>query len=130
MLMLTQEITMIFKLIISTLLVSVLGLERKLSRKPGGIRTIALVGCATTLFTVLALQVNETKILAGIITGIGFLGGGVIIKEKRRVMGLTTAAMVWMVAAIGISVGLGFYLAAISTTILSFLILRSKTKRK
>jgi putative Mg2+ transporter-C (MgtC) family protein len=122
------EVVIVLKMLLTAGLVGVLGMERQISHKPLSVRTVMFVGCATTLFTAIALQVNAPFVLSGIITGIGFLGGGVIVTstQKGEVHNLTTASMVWIVAAIGILVGIDLYLVAMCATAISFVILRSK----
>ena len=123
---LSFELVLIGKMLLASLLTYILGKEREVSKKPIGIRTTILIGCATTLFSSIAAGTESYFIFIGVISGIGFLGGGVIMKEEGRVTGLTTAALIWMIAAIGICIGLDFYLTAILSTFLSFLILKSK----
>ena len=111
----------------------VIGLERKMTHKEAGMRTFALICLGATLFVMLGRLISidndfgsldPTRIIGQIIVGIGFLGAGVIIFEERsqKLRGLTTAAMMWVTAAIGAAVGLGFYSVAIVTTILVLLI--------
>jgi putative Mg2+ transporter-C (MgtC) family protein len=123
-----DEVVIILKMLLTSGLVSILGLERQMSHKPVSVRTVVLVGSATTLFTSIALILNASFVISGIITGIGFLGGGVIVtaSDKKEVRNLTTASMVWIVAAIGICVGINLFYVAIAATITSFVVLRSK----
>ena len=103
-----------------------IGVEREIKHKPTGIGTITLVVAGAMIFTHLSniVDPNSTsRIAASIVTGIGFLGAGAIIASKGEVHGLTTAASLWAVAAIGLAVGVGFYAAAIITAILIFLVL-------
>ena len=120
------ELEIIGKLFLAVLLTSLLGMERRVAKKPGGTRTMALVGCSTTLFTSLAIQINVPTIISGVLIGIGFLGSGVINRKKDEIKGLTTGALIWTVATIGISIGLGYYLSAILITLISLFILRNK----
>jgi putative Mg2+ transporter-C (MgtC) family protein len=103
-----------------------IGVERETHRKPAGIRTYGLVCLGSCLFTLLSFlgpTLDPKRIAAAIITGVGFLGAGTIWKYGTRVRGLTTAAGLWVAAAIGMTFGYGYYLLAtvpIILTILSF----------
>jgi putative Mg2+ transporter-C (MgtC) family protein len=116
---------------------AVIGLERTFHGRPAGFRTHALVCVASALLMLVTVYQNEwmtqvamdairtvpTRMAQGIMTGIGFLGAGVIFKEGLTVRGLTTAASIWMTASIGILVGIGFWFAAILGTVATLLIL-------
>lgn len=121
------ETEIITRLILAAVIGSVLGLERKIHNKPGGTRTHALVCLGSALFTITSMDFSGTgdpsRIAAGIVTGIGFLGAGTIFKTKNRVLGLTTAAELWTVAAIGIAVGAGMYFVSIAAAIIVFMVL-------
>jgi putative Mg2+ transporter-C (MgtC) family protein len=100
-----------------------LGVEREWHGHPAGIKTLGLVGVGACLFSGLGLEAfgsttDPTRIAAQIVTGVGFLGAGAILRQGNEVHGLTTAASIWMTAAIGMSVGFGFYVPAIFTTLL------------
>lgn len=112
------------------------GLERELSGKPAGLRTNILICVGAALFTHISIAVAEigfspdghpygdtTRIAAQIVSGIGFLGAGAILHARGAVVGLTTAATIWVVAAIGSAVGGGLYVEAVGTTILVGLVL-------
>ena len=124
----TQDI--IIRLLITFALAGLIGMEREFRRKPAGLRTNVMVGLGSTLMTLASVQaaglfsglpVDPTRIAAQIVTGIGFLGAGTILqKSPSNVMGLTTAATLWVVAGIGIAVGFGFYMEAVVTTVLVF----------
>jgi putative Mg2+ transporter-C (MgtC) family protein len=116
----------VVRLGVATLIGSVLGLNRELRNKPAGMRTHALVALGAALLTLMAMQfgimesgkVNSnamSRVVQGVITGIGFLGGGVILRDqqKRDVHGLTTAASIWVAAALGISCGAGAWPTAV-----------------
>jgi putative Mg2+ transporter-C (MgtC) family protein len=124
--MISEEILMIFKLIVSAILMFILGRERQKKRRFIGPRTLILIGCASTLFSSIGFKFQNFFIIGGLITGVGFIGGGLITKEKGKVAGLTTAALIWMASTIGTIVGLEFYLTAIFTTFFSFFVLKSK----
>ena len=121
------------RLILSVLLSGLIGFERQLHKRTAGLRTHILVALGSCLIMLTSLYVfdiykgiaavDPSRIAAGVITGIGFLGAGAIIREPEGIKGLTTAASLWVVAGIGLAVGCGFYLAAITTTTLAFLAL-------
>ena len=125
-----STIDIIIRLLITFVLAGLIGIEREHQRKPAGLRTNIMVGLGSTLMTLAYIQaadlfrgspVDPTRIAAQIVTGIGFLGAGTIInKGPSVVVGLTTAATLWVVAGIGIAVGFGFYLEAIIVTALVF----------
>ena len=114
-----------------------IGLERTFHGRPAGFRTHALVSVASALLMIVtvyqadwmtaapadSIRTDPTRMAQGIMTGIGFLGAGVIFKEGLTVRGLTTAASIWITAAIGILVGVGFYLPAVVGTIATLIIL-------
>ncbi|APJ04753.1 MgtC/SapB family protein [Silvanigrella aquatica] len=106
-------------LIVGTLV----GLEREYRGKLAGIKTNALICAASALFTALSLIISEygssdiTRIIAQIVSGIGFIGAGAIFKSSSKVQGLTTAAVIWTVSALGILVGYGIFLPTIMITI-------------
>jgi putative Mg2+ transporter-C (MgtC) family protein len=100
----------------------ILGLERELEDKPAGTRTFAVVAMGSCLFTLVGVQAFDGKddavsrLVAQIVTGIGFLGAGTIIQVKDKVEGLTTAAGIWSVAAVGMAFGFGLYVLGAGTT--------------
>jgi len=122
------ELELVARVILGFILSGIVGLEREVSLKPAGLRTHILVGLGSTLLTVLSLNAfpysDSSRVAASIIVGIGFLGAGTIIKTKEKVIGLTTAATLWIVASIGVAVGAGFYLLATIATTLAFLVLK------
>lgn len=114
------------KLGISLLLGSILGFEREYNNKPAGFRTIALICIGATTFTLMSMHISSSspdRIAANIVTGIGFIGAGVIFKSGANVYGLTTSATIWVAAAIGMAVGAGEYIFAAAVTVLSLTIL-------
>ncbi len=122
------ETEIIIKLLLSAGLGMLIGLEREIHKKPAGLRTHAIVSLGACLFTITGLSFigdgeNLSRIIQGIITGIGFIGAGIIFQAKDRVRGLTTAAEIWSLAAIGILVGLGNYTVATLATALILIIL-------
>lgn len=100
-----------------------LGLEREWRRKAAGIRTIALICMSSTLFTILSIQIGGTmssdRIASNILTGVGFIGAGVIFRGGFTVDGITTAATIWISAAIGMAIGIGDYRLAWFTEIVA-----------
>ena len=119
-------IEIIYRLFLGASLGALIGAERSFLKKYIGLRTFALVSLGATLFSIIATKFGidpSSRILANIILGIGFLGGGIIFFEKERIWGATTAAALWVTAAIGAAVGQGFYLEAFVTTILVILVL-------
>lgn len=102
----------IIKLSLALLLGGIIGIEREYLNKAAGLRTLILISlgsCMFTIFSMLVTQGSPDRIASNIVTGIGFLGAGVIFKEDTRVKGLTTAASIWVTAAIGMGVGGGYY---------------------
>jgi len=122
------ELELVAKVILGFIFSGIVGLEREVSLKPAGLRTHILVGLGSTLLTILSLDAFPTsdpaRVAASIIVGIGFLGAGTIIKTKEKVVGLTTAASLWIVASIGVATGAEYYLLAAITAILAFLVLK------
>lgn len=123
----------VLRLILSVVLSGFIGLERQWHRKEAGLRTHILVCMGSCLIMLTSLHVfdiykamvtlDPTRIAAGVITGVGFLGAGAIIFERGGVKGLTTAASLWVMAGIGLAVGCGFYIAATMTTLLTLIVL-------
>lgn len=117
----------ILKIFLSVLFGSILGLEREIRGKSAGFRTLALICFGSTIFTIcsylLGVTDNRDRIAANIITGVGFLGAGVIFRNNINVSGITTAASIWVAAAIGMLIGIGEYQLAIISLGLSLVIL-------
>jgi putative Mg2+ transporter-C (MgtC) family protein len=120
------EFDIIFRLLLSLALGALIGFERELKHRPAGLRTHMLVSLGATIFTVLSLSfdVEPARIAAAIVTGIGFLGAGSIIAQKGHIRGITSAATLWVVAAIGLSVGIGEYILAIISAVIVFVVLQ------
>ena len=130
-------IEIISRLLLALVAGGVIGLERAFHGRPAGIRTHSLVCVSSALLMLLTyyqwdilkdmpietIRVDPTRMAQGIMTGIGFLGAGVIMQEKLSVRGLTTAASIWMVASIGIMVGMGFHVAAFSAVVITLIVL-------
>ena len=110
------------KVLISTICGAIVGYERELKNKSAGLRTIILICVGSCLFTVASFAAAQytgdpTRILSTIVTGIGFLGGGVIVQHEDKLIGITTAAFIWVVSAIGILCGLGMIITPILLTL-------------
>ena len=125
-----QLVHVLIRLIAATLLGAVVGLQREKAGKPAGLRTHILVCLGTAVFVLSCSGVGMSleglsRVIQGIVTGIGFIGAGSILKlsEERDIQGLTTAAGVWMTAAIGVSVGLGSLGVALLSTFFTLIIL-------
>ncbi len=107
----------------------IVGLERQLRGKPVGIRTSSLICLGTYIFVAVSAQLNNstaadpTRIIGQVITGIGFLGGGVILTKEGIVLGVTSAATIWTLAAIGCCIGIGNHASGIKLAVISVLIL-------
>ncbi|MBC7327855.1 MgtC/SapB family protein [bacterium] len=114
-------------MIISLILSGIVGWQRERIQRPAGLRTHMLVCLGSTLLTLVSVSIpgaDPMRLASGIVTGIGFLGAGTIIRSTpTEVRGLTTAASIWMIAGIGIAVGVGFYLGAVLTTVFAYMIL-------
>ncbi len=115
----------VIKLLIAFVLSALIGFERQLRKEPAGLRTHMLVCIGATLLTIVSInfQQDPARIIAGIVTGIGFIGAGTIIARQFKVIGLTTAASLWFVAALGITIGVGLYWLAVIATIVVLIIL-------
>lgn len=130
----SYEATNMFRLLFASFLSGLIGIEREIHGRSAGFRTHLLVGVATCLMMIIseyffekygglssniAVRMDPARVAAQIITGIGFLGAGVIIKSGQIVRGLTTAACLWMVAGVGMAVGIGLYAPAVMVAVLS-----------
>jgi putative Mg2+ transporter-C (MgtC) family protein len=128
-----SDLELIIRLLVSVLLGGIIGFERERSHKPAGFRTHIFVCMGACLFTMASFYLlptdiigsfDATRIAAGVVAGISFIGAGSIIALRGDVKGLTTAASLWVIAAIGLIVGLGNYILPIITTIIAYVILR------
>jgi putative Mg2+ transporter-C (MgtC) family protein len=124
----TETLTLAGNLLLATVCGAVIGLEREIHRKPAGLRTNMLIALGAALFTHASITLigeKSDRIAAQIVTGIGFLGAGTIIRNgKDSVTGLTSAATVWVVASLGILAGAGNVPATVAGTVIAFLILQ------
>lgn len=130
-----QLVIIVFRLLASALLGAAFGFERERAGKPAGLRTHLLVTIGTTVFVLACTGYGMnsdglSRVIQGIVTGIGFIGAGSILKldKKREVHGLTTAAGIWIAAAVGVSVGLGVLGLAVMATVLGVIVLRLLVK--
>jgi len=122
------HLDLLLQLALASLLGGAIGMERELSGKPAGLRTNILICVGATLFTVLSLKLSAGqgdpgRIAAQILTGVGFIGAGTILHARGAVTGLTSAATIWVVSAIGMAVGAGAYIEATGTTLLVMIVL-------
>jgi len=128
----SDEVLMLLRLLLACGLGMTVGLERELAGKAAGFRTHTLVCLGAALFALVSIYAFETgadiaRVAAGVVTGIGFLGAGAIIhREGGTVEGLTTAASIWAIAAIGLTAATGLYWLACLATVLTLLLLRSE----
>lgn len=128
-----SSIEIIFRLILSTIIGSLIGIEREFKNRPAGLRTHVLVTLGSTLIMLISIDgfkdlggtYDLARIAAQVVSGIGFLGAGTIMVRKNRVDGLTTAASLWVSAGIGLGVGVGYYLASVVTGAIVLLTLKS-----
>ena len=117
---------MVIKLVVALALGLIVGIEREFVGKEAGTKTYSLVTLGAALFTILSFDPNfpdPSRIIAQIITGIGFLGAGLIIFHENKIHGLTTAAGLWAMAGIGVATGMGYYFIAFTGTVLILFIL-------
>ncbi len=122
-----DQLAIVGRLAFAAVLGAFIGLERELRGYPAGVRTVALVAMGATLFTEVGeLLGEENRVAAGIVTGIGFLGAGVIFREGYTVRGITTAATIWAAAAIGMAIGRELYLVAGLGAVLVFILLEAR----
>lgn len=126
-------LAILFRMVLSAFLGGIVGLEREVHRHPAGLRTHILVCMGSALIMLTSMYVfdiykgiatvDPSRIAAGVITGIGFIGAGAIMRYGESVKGLTTAASLWIVSAAGLAVGCGFYIAAIFATFIATVVL-------
>ncbi|MFY9461734.1 MAG: MgtC/SapB family protein [Candidatus Sungiibacteriota bacterium] len=128
-----ETLSIFIQLLLAVFLGALIGLERELQGKSAGLRTYALVSLGACLFTIVPLYgfkgfldvsaLDPSRVAAQVVLGIGFLGGGIIFLKGDIVYGLTTAAGLWISAALGVAVGAGLYWAAIFATFIALAIL-------
>jgi putative Mg2+ transporter-C (MgtC) family protein len=133
----------LLRLVAAALLGGVIGLERELDEKAAGLRTHMLVASGSALFTLISaygfsaflghgkvVSFDPSRIAAQVVTGIGFLGAGIIFRQGFTIRGLTTAASLWLVAAIGMAAGAGYWAGAVLATVVGFVSLRPLERLK
>jgi len=124
-----DELEMVLRVLLAVALGAIIGFQRGKAEKPAGMRDLVLICAGAALFTVVSIYgfgaVDQARVAAGIVTGIGFLGAGAIIRrgEGGVVKGLTTAATIWVTAGIGLAAGAGMYILATVTTFLALVVL-------
>jgi putative Mg2+ transporter-C (MgtC) family protein len=122
------EIVMALRLLLAAVLGAIIGYQRERAQKPAGLRTHTLISTGAALFTIASIYgfgvaADPSRLAAGIVAGIGFLGAGAIIRTREHLVGLTTAATIWAVAAIGLAAGAGLYIISTITTAIVLIML-------
>jgi putative Mg2+ transporter-C (MgtC) family protein len=121
---LSVDFEIVLRVIVASLLGGMIGWERERHGVSAGIRTYSAIALGSCVFGVLSyLGTDPTRIAAQVVTGIGFLGGGLIFREGSHVAGLTTAATLWATSAVGLAISFGFYLVGSLTALIIFLLL-------
>jgi len=122
------DVQSILPMVIAVVLGSLIGIEREVHSKPAGLRTNALICMGAAAFMVIAQRMSlgpdaVSRMTAGIVTGVGFIGGGAVLRDRANISGVTTAATIWVVTSIGIACGMRLYDMAVSITVLSLIVL-------
>ena len=123
------KLELMLQLGLATLLGGAIGLERELGGKPAGLRTNILICLGSVLYTHISIAMmgadspDPTRVAAQVVTGVGFIGAGTILHARGAIVGLTSAATIWVVAAIGVTLGSGFYLEGVGTTVIVLAVL-------
>ena len=120
---------MLVQMVLAVGLGTMVGYEREHEGKPAGMRTHGMVSLGAALFTLVSIHgfggtSDPARLAAQIVSGVGFLGAGAILHDRGSIRGLTTAASLWVTAAIGTTIGAGMYVLSIETAVLVFLLLR------
>jgi putative Mg2+ transporter-C (MgtC) family protein len=122
-----MEYEILARFLLAALWGGIVGAEREYRSKSAGFRTMIMISVGSCFFTMMSVWIgagnNSDRIASNIVTGIGFLGAGVIFKGDNRVNGITTAATIWTVAAVGMGIGAGYYIASACASILVLIIL-------
>ena len=124
-----SDMELCLRMVVAVVCGAVIGAEREWHGKPAGLRTNILISLGASIFTLIAMKIagqfssDPARMAAQVVTGIGFLGAGAIIRAEGGVHGLTTAATIWLVAAIGMCCGAGYYFLAGTSTAVTFLVL-------
>ena len=123
------ELQQVFQILAALVAGALLGLEREYHSKPAGFRTMILICVSSCLFSIISFTLpSGDRIASNIVTGIGFIGAGVVFKEGASVRGITSAAIIWMSAAIGMSIGFGHYMLAAIVLAIVLLVMVALTK--
>jgi len=128
---LEEQLIMVIQLLFALALAGIIGYEREKYSKPAGLRTHMLLAIGCTTLTIISYNAfpnptDNSRLAAAIITGIGFIGAGTVLQTRERIVGLTTAASIWLTASVSLAVGTGYYVLAVAGTILGYIILESK----
>jgi len=124
-----MELNDITSIVLAVVFGAAIGLEREISGKAAGLRTNVLICLGAAVFTVISKQMaagqqeSITRIAAGIVSGVGFIGAGAIMRERASVLGLTTAATIWLVASVGMACGARAYFLAAMTSLITIVVL-------
>lgn len=134
--LITDYWEIVLRLVLALIAGAILGWEREAQSKPAGLRTHMMVSLGAAVFMIVGLQIMQTpleeghnirydplRVVQGILGGVGFLGAGAIIHARGSVRGITTAASIWLTAAIGIACGIGYYLIASTAAVLGLVVL-------
>lgn len=123
----TMDYEIIIRFLLALLWGGIVGAEREYHSKSAGFRTMIMISIGACFFTMMSMRIgganNPDRIASNIVTGIGFLGAGVIFRGENRINGITTAATIWAVAAVGMGIGAGYYTAAACASVLTIIIL-------
>ncbi|NQT30152.1 MAG: MgtC/SapB family protein [Candidatus Saganbacteria bacterium] len=132
-----SDLTVIINLLAAFILGGAIGWLREMEAKTAGLRTHILVAVGSALFMIISAEMilisgiaDPGRIAAGVVAGIGFIGAGCILQGRDSIRGITTAASIWVAAAVGMACGMGFYVGAIAVTIITLITLRSLRKVK
>lgn len=124
------QLTELFRMAVALLCGAIVGIERERTQKGAGFRTHILICLGACVFALVGLRVNQQfpmsdplRLVQGVLLGIGFISGGVIMTEGGSVKGLTTAAGLWLITAVGLALGLGYYLLGVTTTVLTLIVM-------
>lgn len=129
-----DQLELVLQLVLAAGLGGIIGYEREKYSKPAGLRTHMLLAVGSTMLTIISstfpLPTDNSRIAAAIITGIGFIGAGTVLQMRERVVGLTTAASIWLTAAVSLAVGTQQPVLAIAGTVIGYIVLESKPLEK
>ncbi len=124
-----QEIELFGRVVLAAFLGALIGVQRESRGKAAGLRTNTLIAAGSAVFAVLSIRIvpylqgDPSRLAAAVVTGIGFLGAGAILRHEHDVLGLTTAATIWVNSGIGLCAGFGLYWMALGTTVLTLFVL-------